>query len=348
MARTRAQRQVYADLLDRYGRAVADAFFEALDRIKEAVSIQRITAELEAGNIEGALDELDINPADFNDLLDHIRDAQKQGGKAATDEMPKRGSDGTALRVRYDGRADNAETWMRQHSSQLITRTTSDMRAAARALLTDSLARGRNPKSAALDLVGRVNRVTGKRDGGVLGLSVPQEEAVRRAREELASPDAAGLRNYLTRPRRDRRFDRSVTKAIREGRAVEPTIAANAIRGYAFPVVAAMLAVLASLGMRGKGGGGSAPGKVDASVTSAQGFAAQQEQAKVSFAGSVAQQVEVRVTADRDGLQAYVVQTAEGVARPMVVQGMAAAAGATRAQVMSDLDRSRTYSRGGD
>lgn len=233
MARTRAQRQVYADLLDRYGRAVADAFFEALDRIKGAISIQRITAELEAGNIEGALDELDIDPADFNDLLDHIRDAQKEGGKAAADEMPKRGSDGTALRVRYDGRADNAETWMRQHSSQLITRTTSDMRAAARALLTDSLAKGRNPKSAALDLVGRVNRVTGKREGGVLGLSVPQEEAVRRAREELASPDPAGLRSYLTRPRRDRRFDRSITKAIREDRAVEPTIAANALRGYA-------------------------------------------------------------------------------------------------------------------
>lgn len=116
-----------------------------------------------------------------------------------------------------------------------------------------------------------------------------------------------------------------------------------------FPVVAAMLAVLASLGMRGKGGGGgSAPSKVDASVTSAQGFAAQQEQAKASFAGTVAQQVEVRVTADRDGLNAFVEQTAENVARPMVVQGMAAAAGATRAQVMSDLDRSRTYSRGGD
>lgn len=118
---------------------------------------------------------------------------------------------------------------------------------------------------------------------------------------------------------------------------------------YAFPVVAAMLAVLASLGMRGKGGGGgSAPSKVDASVTSAQGFAAQQEQAKASFAGTIAQQVEVRVTADRDGLNAYVAQTAEGVAKPMVIQGMAAAAGATRAQVMSDLDRSRTYSRGGD
>ena len=232
MAKTRAQRQVYADLLDRYGRSVADAFFAALDKIKAAASVQRITAEIEAGNIEGALDELDIDPADFNDLLDHIRDAQKEGGKAAADEMPKRRPDGTALSIRYDGRAYNAETWMREHSSDFITRTTSDMRAASRASLADNLAKGRNPKSAALDLIGRLNRVTGKREGGILGLSIPQEEAVRRAREELASADPAGLRNYLTRPRRNRQFDRSVTKAIREGRALDPAIAANAIRGY--------------------------------------------------------------------------------------------------------------------
>ena len=55
----------------------------------------------------------------------------------------------------------------------------------------------------------------------------------------------------------------------------------------------------------------------------------------------------MRVTADRDGLNAYVAQTAREEATPLVMQGMAAASGATRAQVMSDLDKGRTYSRGG-
>ncbi|WGM31502.1 phage tail length tape measure family protein [Brevundimonas sp. NIBR11] len=113
---------------------------------------------------------------------------------------------------------------------------------------------------------------------------------------------------------------------------------------YAFPIVAAMVALLASLGMRGGGGGGSSKA-VSASVGTSQGMNQQADQNRTLFASAVAQQVEVKVTADRDGLNAYVQQTAGEVARPMIAQGMAAAAGATRAQVFSDLDKSRTYDR---
>lgn len=116
---------------------------------------------------------------------------------------------------------------------------------------------------------------------------------------------------------------------------------------FGFPVVAAMLAVLASLGMKGKGGsGGGSTASVDASVSTSQGYSQQASAVQDSFAASVAQKVEVKVTADRDGLKAYVAQTAGEVAAPMVAQGMAAASGATRAQVFADLDKSRTYSRG--
>lgn len=232
MAKSRAQRQVYADLLDRYGRAVADAFFAAIDKIKKGASIQRITAAIEAGDIELALDELDIDPADFNDMLDRMRDAQTEGGKAQADALPKRNPEGTALTIRYDGRAYGAEAWTRDHSSRFITRTTTDIRAAARASLADNLSLGRNPRASALDLVGRLNRVTGKREGGIIGLSGPQEEAARKARAELASDDPALLNNYLTRKRRDRRFDRTITKAIREGSAPPKEIAAKALTAY--------------------------------------------------------------------------------------------------------------------
>ena len=122
----------------------------------------------------------------------------------------------------------------------------------------------------------------------------------------------------------------------------------EALGPFGFPVVAAMIALLASLGLKGKGGGGgSASPSLDGSVAKSQGYNQQADATQSSFAASLAQKVEVRVTADRDGLNAYVAQTAREEATPLVMQGMAAASGATRAQVMSDLDKGRTYSRGG-
>lgn len=120
----------------------------------------------------------------------------------------------------------------------------------------------------------------------------------------------------------------------------------EALGPFGFPVVAAMIALLASLGLRGKGGGGGGSAPVDGSVAKSQGYSQQADATQSSFAASVAQKVEVKVTADRDGLNAYVAQTAGEVARPMVAQGMAAAAGATRAQVFADLDKGKTYGRG--
>lgn len=116
---------------------------------------------------------------------------------------------------------------------------------------------------------------------------------------------------------------------------------------YAFPVVAAMLALLAGLGLSGGGGGG---GGSQASANTAtddtnavRAAGAREAQARDSFSASVASQVNVVVTADRDGMNAYVQGTAEKVARPIAAQAGAMAVGVTRSAVASDIQKERTY-----
>lgn len=67
---------------------------------------------------------------------------------------------------------------------------------------------GRNPRSVALELVGRI--VDGKRQGGIVGLTSQQAGYVLNARRQLEELDAG----YFTRALRDRRFDKLVKRAI--------------------------------------------------------------------------------------------------------------------------------------
>lgn len=83
-----------------------------------------------------------------------------------------------------------------------------------RLVVNAGLEAGNNPRDTALDITGRINRETGRREGGILGLTTQQTDAVIRARVELQNLDPA----YFERKRRDKRFDSLVRKAIQSGK----------------------------------------------------------------------------------------------------------------------------------
>jgi hypothetical protein len=228
MPRRLTAEQLFNELLARHEPKLAQAFMSAVKDVKGTFSLQRLNAALSTGDIEAALEALNLSEAVYEDLLEAIRDAYLDAGKEMANALPKR----QMASFRFGGRNPRAEAWLSQHSAALVGGLMDDQRAAIRQELVAGMTEGAAPRSLAPRIVGRVSRATGKREGGIIGLSTQQAAFTRSARQELASADPEALRNYLTRTRRDRRFDRSITKAIREGRALSPEIASKASTAY--------------------------------------------------------------------------------------------------------------------
>lgn len=223
---------LYETLTERYGAAAAQAFFRALDDIRRRSELGRLTAAIEARQIEEALNALHLEGAAYDELAEILRQAHAASGNEEAERFPRRDGQGEALIVRFEGRNPEAERWIARRSSLLITRITDDQREAVRASLRDSFEAGVNPRTAALRIVGTIDRASGKRVGGILGLTSSQESYVRNARTELESGDPTQLQAYLGRARRDKRFDRTIQRAIREETAVPRESIGKAIIAY--------------------------------------------------------------------------------------------------------------------
>lgn len=229
----RQQEALYLELERRFGPRIAAAFREAIDELTRAADVERAITALAVGDIEAALAAMHIEASAYGPLGDAIRDSFNAAGQMGVATMPPLvDAAGASLVIRYDGRALGAEAWVRDHSSRLITRTVEDQRQAIRVALEDSLRRRQNPRSAVPDIIGRYNPATKAREGGIIGLTKPQERFAANARDELASENPAGLKNYLAREARDKTFDPAVRRALKDGKAVPPDVARKALEAY--------------------------------------------------------------------------------------------------------------------
>lgn len=233
MLKRLSPRERLDQLVADFAPAVRQVFLDAIDDITSNIFLRRVVERLERHDINGAIQAMQLDEAAFRPLDEAIRQAFNGGGVAAVEGMPTlRDPFGHAIVVRWDVRNLAAEEWLRTHSAGLVTDIVADQQSAIRTALEDGLARGDNPTRTALDVVGRVNRVTGKREGGVIGLTAAQSDYVARARAELLSGEPDQLRNYLTRGRRDKRFDRSITAAIRTGKPIPKEMVDRIVSRY--------------------------------------------------------------------------------------------------------------------
>ena len=96
------------------------------------------------------------------------------------------------------------------------------------------------PRNTALDIVGRIGP-SGRREGGIIGLTEQQAGYVTSARDEILSGDP----NYFTRQLRDRNFDPMVRKAMESGQRVRLPMR-EVLAGHGFAVAVGTLAAFAT------------------------------------------------------------------------------------------------------
>lgn len=207
-------RAEYDKLLAEYGAEIENAFIKAIESLKSQVVLQDVIKALEANNIDDAIDALKVEPQAFYVYEKAIEGTLFSYGSIviATIKSPL----GRQLQTYFNMKNARAERFLADKSSDLITYVLEPTKQAARAVLQDGMANGLNPRNIALDIVGRIDPITKKREGGILGLTPPQAEYVINAKNELQNLDA----NYFQRKSRDKRFDKKIQKAIDSGKSL--------------------------------------------------------------------------------------------------------------------------------
>ncbi len=216
-------------LIDAWDPILRRAFLEAVNNMRSQADVQQIVRMLESRDVAGALAAVGLDPVAFRPFDKAITDAFEAGGNFTAKALPViRDAAGFKTVFQFAIRNPAAEAWLRDHSSTLVREVLDDQRDMIRGFLTEGLARGANPRTSALDLVGRIG-ASGRREGGSLGLTSSQEGWVRAYADELASnkPGAA-----LERALRDRRFDAAVRRAAEKGEAVPAELRAKMVASY--------------------------------------------------------------------------------------------------------------------
>lgn len=245
MAKTQTPRQRLDALLDRFSEDIRAAFLGSIQEIRDTARIAAIADALQKGDVERALQLVELDPAAFRGLQRAIRTAFEETGAVVARDIPTlRDGQGVPILFRFDPGFPSAARWVENRGAQLVTAILEDQRAALRQALSDGIEAGRAARAVALDVVGRLNRATGKREGGVVGLTGGQwnpatgkfeggqYQAVVNARQQLASGDPAELRAYLSRQARDQRFDSAIIKAISDQKPLPAETAERAATQY--------------------------------------------------------------------------------------------------------------------
>lgn len=222
--------ELLAKIIERFSGSEASAFLEAIQIIKDGVDMLALQEALERQDVEAAINAMNIEAAAFNRMRHVLQEAYLKAGEATAGKIPA--PPNTSLVIRFDMSNLRAEEWLRAYGAARITELVEEQRALVRESILEAYSRGAGPSNMVVGLVGKLNRQTGKRIGGVLGLTGLQHSYVLSMRSRLESGDPEQLKKALNMGLRDKRYDRYIKKAIKEKTPVSPAKVLEAVNAY--------------------------------------------------------------------------------------------------------------------
>lgn len=205
-----AELRTLLDLIDKFAPEIQAAFLVAFENVRDDAIIGKIIDAITAGDIATAVKFTGLSEQALRPLTAAIEVAFEAGGVFTANQFYRPVSQAV---FRFNVRNSRAEAYLRDYSSQLVTRITNEQTDLIRNFMQQGMTEGINPRQIALDLIGRIDPVTGKRVGGVIGLTPQQAQWVSNMRTDLETLDE----RYFTRELRDKRFDPTVRRAIDSG-----------------------------------------------------------------------------------------------------------------------------------
>jgi len=183
-------------LLDKAEAKIKQSFLNIIKEIKDKVVLKTIADLLENGSIDQALKIVeDISQASAS-IADSFIDAGSDTAKHIAAQ--------TGAILSFDQTNDRAVNFLRSERLRFVTQFSQQQRETTIAAIAEGIANGNNPRQQA-----RVFRDS-------IGLTQNQNTMVNNYRNALETRSARALNRKL----RDRRFDRTVARAIREDKPI--------------------------------------------------------------------------------------------------------------------------------
>ncbi len=220
----------FDQIIDEFEPQFRRAFLTSIYAIRDAAHFEQIVRMLENGDVAGAVRAVGIDPSQVQ-YLDEVRTAAfRAAGDYTAGLIPITiDEDGFRTIFQFGVRNPEAEEWLRREAASDVVEILGDQQIAIRNFLEAGLQAGDNPRTTALDLIGRVSKETGRREGGIIGLTSTQEEWVRNYEAELRGDDPAAA---LERALRDKRFDRTVLNAIANDEPIPDSAISSMVTNY--------------------------------------------------------------------------------------------------------------------